>query len=84
MPGSKSEVTLVLLYDGQEDTASWAIKSAAILAARAYPHRWTIIWDNYEEYEYISKMAGEKPQMLVEETVQPKQGDTSETQEDSE
>jgi len=75
MAGSKSEATLVLLYDVLEDKATWAIKSAALRAEAARPWQYYVVWDDDPNYSAIAKLAGPKPQVLVEEVSQHSQGD---------
>ena len=76
MAGSKSEATLVLLYNNEMDKAFWAIKSAAIRTELSSPH-WEVVWEDAANYKAVSELAGPKPTILIEE-VQSKQGDNHE------
>ncbi len=84
MAGSRSETSLVLLHDYTTGITTWAIKSAARLAKIAQPYKYFIVWETDPDYAGYEKAAGPKPEILVEEVSQPKQGVDNETQEDSE
>ena len=71
MSGSKSEIAIVLLYNNELDKAFWAIKSAAMRAEVAYP-AYEIIWEDNPAYAQYVALAGEKPQVLIEEVTQVK------------
>lgn len=74
MAGSKSEVSLVLLYNMRDDEATWAVKSVARRAEQALETVYQIIWEDDPSYELLAKQAGPKPTLLVEEVSQPEQG----------
>ena len=72
MAGSKSLVSVVLFFDHEHQKAEWKIKSEALRLEQMYSHV-EVVGENAMEYEYYSKMAGPKPQILVEEVAQVKQ-----------
>ena len=78
MAGSKSESLLVLLYDTQEDKASWAIKSYAMLVDNATYGRYQVIWENAPNYNAVAALAGNKPSLVVEEVTQLTKEDNEE------
>lgn len=71
MPGSKAEASLVLLHDYTTGVTTWAIKSAARRAKEAQRYKYFIVWEGDHDYWIYEKAAGPKPQMLVEEVIQP-------------
>lgn len=82
MAGSKAVVTFYLLYDALNDAAYWALNSDCTKLELAQPQRWSVIEVGQENYEVISKMAGPKPEVLVEEVTQHTRKDNEETADD--
>lgn len=78
MPGSKTLAVFHLVYDCINDKAYWSLWSAARVISEAQPYRWEIVDPDSPNYEVVSKMAGPKPEVLVEEVVQHEQGDSNE------
>ena len=74
MPGSKTLVSVVLFFDHEQQKAEWKIKSEALRLEQTYSHM-SIIDSGDMEYEYYAKIAGPKPEVIVEEVAQTKQGD---------
>lgn len=81
MPGSKTVADLELIYDALYDKAYWVLRSVSRTLENSQSHRWEVIEEGFSNYEVVSKLAGPKPVVLVEEVVQPKQGVDNETQE---
>ena len=76
MSGSKSLVSVVLFFDHEQQKAEWKIKSEALRLEQMYSHV-EIVGEHDMEYEYYSKLAGPKPEVLVEEVSEIKQGDNN-------
>lgn len=82
MAGSKTTINFHLVYDNQEDKAYWVLYStASFLQERGL--RYELIDTDAVNYEVVAKLAGPKPEVLVEEVTQPKQRTDNETQEDT-
>ena len=76
MPGSKSLVSVVLFFDHEQQKAEWKIKSEALRLEQMYSHV-EVIEEHAMEYEYYAAKAGPKPEVLVEEVSETKQGDNN-------
>lgn len=69
MAGSKAAITPALIYDALNDQAHWVYRSVANRLEEAQPHRWEVIDEYMINYDAVSKLAGPKPAVLVEEVV---------------
>ena len=76
MSGSKSLVSVVLFFDHEQQKAEWKIKSEALRLEQMHSHV-EIVGEHDMEYEYYAKLAGPKPEVLVEEVSETKQGDNN-------
>ena len=73
MAGSKTLVPLDLVYNTLDDTAGWYIRSVARTLENARSDL-EIITEDMPNYEAVAKLAGPKPEKLIEEVSQPTQG----------
>ena len=70
MAGSKTLVPLDLVYNSRDDVAGWYIRSVARVLENSRPYL-EIISEDMPNYQAIAKLAGPKPEKLVEEVSQP-------------
>lgn len=72
MAGSKTPVTFILAYNWATDEAKWVTKSELFRMEGADLHWCEIYQDEDDGYEIISKLAGKKPEVFIEEVIQPR------------
>ena len=77
MAGSKTLASIVLVYNNKDDKAYWVYTSVGT-KLEELETVWEVIPQDASNYQVLADMAGPKPVILVEEVIQPKQGDTSE------
>lgn len=69
MAGSKTKIEFELIYDALNDKGYWVLRSDAVKLESVQPHRWEVIEEHMDNFEAVSKLAGPKPDVLVEEVV---------------